>query len=96
LSVLESGLPAAFDVFHGVAMSGIHGGVQKFGELDAMVVSPQGISKVYFKPQSNANGTSPLAAPKDVLKQVHAQRTVMVARLQDQGLGAEQVVQPPT
>jgi HPt (histidine-containing phosphotransfer) domain-containing protein len=113
LSVLESGLPDSFDVFHGVAMSGIHGGVQKFGELDAVVVSPQGhllllevkagavnvtaqgISKVYFKPHGNANGNaaSPLAAPKDVLRQVHAQRTVMVARLQDQGLGAVQVAQ---
>ena len=36
------GLPDSFDVFHGLTWSTVHSSVQKFGELDLTVVSPQG------------------------------------------------------
>jgi hypothetical protein len=42
LEILRMGLPDNFDVFHGLAWSTVHNAMQKFGELDLTVVSPQG------------------------------------------------------
>jgi hypothetical protein len=42
LEMLRMGLPDNFDVFHGLTWSTVHSSVQKFGELDLTVVSPQG------------------------------------------------------
>ena len=42
LEMLRMGLPDNFDVFHGLTWSTVHHDVQKFGELDLTVVSPQG------------------------------------------------------
>ncbi len=42
LEMLRIGLPDSFDVFHGLTWSTVHASVQKFGELDLTVVSPQG------------------------------------------------------
>lgn len=42
LEMLRVGLSDRFDVFHGLAWSSIHHGIQRFGELDLTVVSPQG------------------------------------------------------
>jgi hypothetical protein len=42
LELLRMGLPDDFDVFHGLTWSTVHSSVQKFGELDLTVVSPQG------------------------------------------------------
>ena len=42
LDLLRMGLPDTFDVFHGLTWSTVHASVQKFGELDLTVVSPQG------------------------------------------------------
>jgi len=42
LEILRLGLPDTFDVFHGLTWSTVHASVQKFGELDLTVVSPQG------------------------------------------------------
>lgn len=42
LEILRLGLPDSFDVFHGLTWSTVHASVQKFGELDLTVVSPQG------------------------------------------------------
>ena len=42
LELLRMGLPDNFDVFHGLTWSTVHSSVQKFGELDLTVVSPQG------------------------------------------------------
>ena len=36
------GLSDRFDVFHGLAWSSVNQGIQRFGELDLTVVSPQG------------------------------------------------------
>jgi thymidine kinase len=40
--MLRVGLPDSFDVFHGLAWSSMHQAVQRFGELDLTVVSPEG------------------------------------------------------
>ncbi len=42
LEILRMGLPDNFDVFHGLTWSTVHNAMQKFGELDLTVVSPQG------------------------------------------------------
>ena len=42
LEILRMGLPDNFDVFHGLTWSTVHNSMQKFGELDLTVVSPQG------------------------------------------------------
>ena len=42
LEMLRVGLPDSFDVFHGLVWSSIHKDIQRFGELDLTVVSPQG------------------------------------------------------
>ena len=42
LNILEQGLPDGFDVFHNVDWAAMHGGIQGFGELDAVVVAPTG------------------------------------------------------
>ena len=42
LRQLEAKLPADITVFHGVAWSSVHNGVQWFGEFDAIVLAPNG------------------------------------------------------
>ena len=42
LRLLELGLPDRFDVFHNLPWSSMHQGRQVFGEVDLMVVAPQG------------------------------------------------------
>ncbi len=42
IEMLRMGLPDNFDVFHGLTWSTVHNAMQKFGELDLTVVSPQG------------------------------------------------------
>ena len=42
LELLRLGLSDQFDVFHGLAWSSIHQDIQRFGELDLTVVSPEG------------------------------------------------------
>ena len=42
LELLRTGLPDNFDVFHGLTWSTVYNDIQKFGELDLTVVSPQG------------------------------------------------------
>jgi AAA domain/UvrD-like helicase C-terminal domain/Nuclease-related domain len=99
LQLLQQGLPDSFDVFHSVAMSAVHHGEQKFGELDVVVLSPQGhIVLLEIKSGEvsiTANGITKGYAgkPKDVLKQVHAQRIATISRLQGEGLGHVRVSQ---
>lgn len=42
LEQLRDGLPDGFDVFHSVKWSTVDSGVQRFGEIDMVVVDPQG------------------------------------------------------
>ena len=42
LRQLEAELPADITVFHGVAWSSVHNGIQRFGEFDAIVLAPNG------------------------------------------------------
>ena len=42
LEQLQNGLPDAFDVFHSVDWSTVNSGEQRFGEIDVVVVDPQG------------------------------------------------------
>ena len=42
LITLQDGLPQGFDVFHSVNWSTVNHGQQRFGEIDAVVVAPQG------------------------------------------------------
>jgi thymidine kinase len=93
LHLLQQGLPDSFDVFHGVAMSSVHHGEQKFGELDAVVLSPEGhivlleIKSGEVSIAANSITKSYAGKHKDVLKQVHVQRTATISRLQNAGLG---------
>ncbi len=107
LLMLEQGLPDSFYVYHGLATASVHHGEQKFGELDAVVLSTQGhivlleiksgevsvaadgLSKSYF----NQSGLGQANQPKDIAKQVHAQRSATISRLQGEGLGQVRVLQ---
>jgi Nuclease-related domain len=99
LLLLQQGLPDSFEVFHSVAMSAVHQGEQKFGELDVVVLAPQGhIVLLEIKSGEvsiTANGITKGYAGKrkDVLKQVHAQRIATISRLQGEGLGHVRVSQ---
>jgi AAA domain/UvrD-like helicase C-terminal domain/Nuclease-related domain len=101
LLLLAQGLPDSFDVFHSVAMSSIHQGEQKFGELDIIVLSPAGhivlleikSGDVAITEHGIAKSYAQRAKPKDVAKQVHAQRSATVSRLQQEGLGHVHVAQ---
>jgi len=42
LLVLQDGLPENFDVYHSVNWSSVHQDQQRFGEIDALVLSPLG------------------------------------------------------
>ena len=99
LILLQQGLSDSFDVLHSVAMSAVHHGEQKFGELDMVVVSPEGhivlleIKSGEISITANSITKSYAGKPKDVVKQVHAQRNATIARLQREGLGHVRIAQ---
>lgn len=98
LQLLESGLPDNFDVFHSVEWASMHEGAQHFGELDIVVVTPNGylvILEVKAGSVAVANGlmtktyaqASGVGRTKDVGFQSRRQYSAMRQRLTQAGLG---------
>lgn len=100
LALLEQGLSDGFDVFHTVDWSSMHNGVQNFGELDAVVLSPGG-HLVLLEVKSGdvtvaEDGLSKLYRHanghiKDIGHQSRRQHSAIRSRLNEQGLQAVQV-----
>jgi len=98
LQQLRDGLPDGFDVFHSVYWSTVDSGTQHFGEIDAVVVEPQGhLVLLEIKAghlQENASpaaGLGPQLAKhyrdknKDVIAQSNGQLRAMRKRLHNEG-----------
>ncbi|MDM0029601.1 nuclease-related domain-containing DEAD/DEAH box helicase [Variovorax saccharolyticus] len=93
LRLLESALPAGFTIYHGLAMSHLHEASQRYGELDAVVVSPGGhLAVLEIKAGSvelSARGAFKRygAVEKNLKNQAHAQLQGLRGRLREQSLG---------
>jgi hypothetical protein len=90
LEMLQVGLPDSFDVFHGLAWSSIHHDVQRFGELDLTVVSPEGNILVLeikagevFSDQGLLLKNYGDQKPKDIGHQLGRQHGALRRRLKD-------------
>lgn len=90
LEMLRLGLPDSFDVFHGLAWSSIHHDVQRFGELDLTVVSPDGNILVLevkagevFSDQGLLLKNYGDQKPKDIGHQLGRQHGALRRRLKD-------------
>lgn len=99
LSQLEKGLPDGFDVFHSVNWSSVHEGEQRFGELDAVVLSPLGhIVLLEIKTGEVTEAAGRLTKRyggqvKDVDRQTRQQHAAMRASLKHAGLSSVRVSQ---
>jgi hypothetical protein len=97
LRLLADALPAAFRIYHGLHWSAMHDGTQRYGELDAVVVSPAGhVALVEIKSgdvQISSLGIYKRygGAMKDVGSQAHAQLHGMIGRLRAEGLAEVRV-----
>ena len=98
LEILQMGLPDTFDVFHGLTWSTIHASVQKFGELDLTVVSPQGqilILEVKAGSVYSNNGSLfknyQQEKPKDIGQQLGRQHGALKKRLKQANMDHVQV-----
>ena len=87
LRQLESDLPADMTIFHGVAWSSVHNGIQWFGEFDAIVLAPNG-SLVILEVKAGAvefagNGTHKRYGDhtKDIGRQTRMQHAALLQRL---------------
>ena len=99
LEQLRDGLPDGFDVFHSVDWSTVESGAQRFGEIDVVVVDPQGhlalleIKSGHLNEASNMrNGDSHTqllkrytGKDKDVIGQSNGQLKAMRQALQREG-----------
>ena len=93
LCLLERGLPDTYQVFHGLNYSSVRSGHQSFGELDAVVLAPNG-SLVILEVQAGSLQISDTGVHKkygierkDVLQQIQRQRESMRIRLREAGWG---------
>ena len=98
LEMLRTGLPDTFDVFHGLTWSTVHESVQKFGELDLTVVSPQGqilILEVKAGSVYTHNGLIykdySQQKPKDIGQQLGRQHGALKKRLRQANMDHVQV-----
>ena len=98
LEILRLGLPDTFDVFHGLTWSTVHASVQKFGELDLTVVSPQGqilILEVKAGSVYTNNGSIykdySQQKPKDIGQQLGRQHGALKKRLRQANMDHVQV-----
>ena len=98
LEILRLGLPDTFDVFHGLTWSTVHASVQKFGELDLTVVSPQGqilILEVKAGSVYTHNGLIykdySQQKPKDIGQQLGRQHGALKKRLKQANMDHVQV-----
>ncbi len=90
LEMLRVGLPDNFDVFHGLTWSSIHHNLQRFGELDLTVVSPEGHVLVLevkagevFSDQGLLLKKYAEQKPKDIGHQLGRQHGALRQRLKD-------------
>ncbi len=92
LRQLETELPDDITVFHGVAWSSIHNGIQWFGEIDGIVLAPNGslvllevkAGPVEFTDQGPRKRYNDRT--KDIGRQVRVQHAALRQRLRDSGL----------
>jgi len=98
LELLRMGLSDDFDVFHGLTWSTMHSSVQKFGELDLTVVSPQGqilILEVKAGSVYTSNGLLfkdyRKEKPKDIGHQLGRQHGALRKRLKQANMDLVQV-----
>jgi hypothetical protein len=92
VGVLGRELPDDFSVFHGALMSSVSGGYQQFGEIDAIVLAPNG-AVVILEIKAGTlvfsdKGIQKQYADrvKDVSKQIRVQYTAFRQRLKEAGL----------
>jgi hypothetical protein len=99
LEQLRDGLPEGFDVFHSVKWSTVDSGVQRFGEIDMVVVDPQGhlvlleVKSGELQEVADPNGASGYSellkrygdVQKNALGQTNGQLRAMRSRLQREG-----------
>ena len=99
LEQLRDGLANGFDVFHSVEWSTVDAGVQRFGEVDVVVVDPQGhlvlleikAGPLEEAPAGRESGLAPRLAKqygshsKDVIAQSGGQLRAMRQRLHNEG-----------
>ena len=94
LLTLQEGLPQGYDIFHSLPWSTVQEDKQNFGEIDLVVVSPGAeVLSVEVKAGDLAEVDGKLTktyfskSPKDVGQQAHRQRSALVSRLSEEGLG---------
>ena len=92
LQRLAQGLPEGYTVFHGVEWSSVKEGVQWFGEIDAIVLSPSG-SLVLLEIKAGPVEVTPEGVHKrygdrvkDVAQQTRVQHAALRQRLKDEHL----------
>jgi hypothetical protein len=86
LQQLQQGLPGSFDAYHSVQWSSLHEQTQRFGEIDIVVLSPQG-HLVLLEVKAGAVSIdehgitkqyrSDPSTPKNINHQIHAQINAM-------------------
>jgi Nuclease-related domain/AAA domain/UvrD-like helicase C-terminal domain len=86
LQLLQDGLPPAYDLFHNLNWSTVHQGVQQIGEIDMVVVSPNGeLILLEVKSGNLIESESQLSKVyaghvKDVGRQVRKQHSVLLRK----------------
>ena len=97
LRLLADALPPTWRVYHGVKTSQLHEGSQRYGELDAVAVAPNGhlavleikAGQVDFSEDGAFKQYG--AVRKNLVHQAHAQLHGLIGRLRDAQLGAVQI-----
>lgn len=94
LQILQDGLPQGFDVYHSVNFSAVHSGTQTFGEVDAVVLTPNGhlvlLEVKAGEVSATAQGISKLYAnqhgnAKDIAHQAQRQHAILLGKIRDAG-----------
>jgi hypothetical protein len=95
LQKLQEGLPNSFNAYHSVHWSGMHEGTQRFGEIDIIVLSPQGNLVLLEVKAGNVNFSEEGITKhysgdqfnsKNITHQVHAQVRAMRQALRNSQL----------
>lgn len=94
LRTLATGLPDSFDVFHNLPWSSVHKSGQQFGEIDLVVISPEGhILLLEVKAGSVHEGFNAVTktyggsgGSKDIGNQVRRQHSILKQRMKEGAL----------
>ena len=92
LLLLEEGLPLGFDVYHSVNWSVVKNGKQRFGEIDAVVLSPFGhtaileIKSGMVQITEHSLSKTYAGQVKDIGHQLDSQLSAWRSKIQDQGI----------